>query len=204
MKTLLQSIPSHPLDGIQAKLFEESFALKAGVASDWPEAKISMQCMVAKLADSPEVSAKIALGIGNWVLKSFRLRDANALRKLAKCWESGGFDGPPKISGSTRKRGRKDLDQARNVVMSRLVDEAKQNGTPFCDASIRLYADLYCGIKELSPETVKAWRQSVGEEGLNFHLKGKRGPKKGGKQAIQVNRNYSAKSASKKARKPDK
>jgi hypothetical protein len=203
MKTLLQSIPAHPLDGIQAKLFEENFALKAGVASDWPETKISMQCLVEKLADSPEVSAKIALGIGNWVLKNFRGRNADALRKLAKCWESGGYDGLPKISGSTRKRGRKDLDQARNTVMSRLMDEARQSGTPFCDVSIRLYANLYCGIKKLSDETVKAWRQSVGQEGLKFHLKGKRGPKKGGKQALRVNRNYSAKTVSKKARKAD-
>lgn len=203
MKTLLQSIPSHPLDGIQAKLFEESFALKAGVASDWPEAKISLRCLLEKLTDSPEVSAKIALGIGNWVLKSFRLRDADALRKLAKCWESGGFDGLPKISGRTRKRGRKDLDQARNVVMSRLVDEAKQNGTPFCDASIRLYADLYCGITDLSDETVKKWRKVLETAGL-FHIKPKRGPRVGGKQTLRAKRNYSAKSAAKKQRKTGK
>jgi hypothetical protein len=200
MKTLLQSIPSQPLDGIQAKLFEESFALKAGGASDWPEAKISMQCLVEKLADSPEVSAKIAIGIGNWVLKSFRDRDADALRKLAKCWESGGFDGLPKISGRTRKRGRKDLDQARNVVMSRLVDEAKQNGTPFCDASIRLYADLYCGITNLSDETVKKWREALETAGL-FHIKLKRGPRVGGKQTLRAKGNYSAQSAAKKHRK---
>jgi hypothetical protein len=203
MKTLLQSIPSHPLDGIQAKLFEESFALKAGVASDWPEAKISMQCLVEKLADSPELSAKIAIGIGNWVLERFRDRDADALRKLAKCWESGGYDGLPKISGRTRKRGRKDFDQARNVVMSRLVDEAKQNGTPFCDASIRLYADLYCGITVLSDETLKKWREALETAGL-FHIKRKRGPRVGGKQTLRVNRNYSAKSASKKHRKAGK
>jgi len=203
MKTLLQSIPSHPLDGIQAKLFEESFALKAGGASDWPEAKISMQCLVEKLADSPEVSAKIAIGIGNWVLKSFRDRDADALRKLAKCWESGGFDGLPKISGRTRKRGRKDLDQARNVVMSRLVDEAKQNGTPFCDASIRLYADLYCGITDLSDETVKKWREALETAGL-FHIKLKRGPRVGGKQTLRAKGNYSAQSAAKKHRKAGK
>jgi hypothetical protein len=203
MKTLLQIIPSHPLDGIQAKLFEESFALKAGGASDWPEAKISMQCLVEKLADSPEVSAKIAIGIGNWVLKSFRDRDADALRKLAKCWESGGFDCLPKISGRTRKRGRKDLDQARNVVMSRLVDEAKQNGTPFCDASIRLYADLYCGITDLSDETVKKWREALETAGL-FHIKLKRGPRVGGKQTLRAKGNYSAQSAAKKDRKAGK
>lgn len=203
MKTLLQRIPSHPLDGIQAKLFEESFAMKTGRASDWLEAKISMQCLVEKLADSPEVSAKIAIGIGNWVLQSFRDRDADALRKLAMCWESGGFDGLPKISGRTRKRGRKDLDQARNVVMSRLVDEAMQNGTPFCDASIRLYADLYCGITELSDETVKKWREALETAGL-FHIKLKRGPRVGGKQTLRAKGNYSARSAAKKHRKADK
>lgn len=203
MKTLLQSIPSHPLDGIQAKLFEESFALKAGVASDWPEAKISMQCLVEKLADSPEVSAKIAIGIGNWVLESFRDRDADALRKLAKCWESGGYDGLPKISGSNRKRGRKDMDQARNAVMSRLVDEAKQNGTPFCDTSIRLYALRYCGIQTLSDETVKKWREALEAAGL-FHIKLKRGPRVGGKQTLRAKSNYSVKSVSKKERKTGK
>ncbi len=203
MKTLLQSIPSHPLDDVQAKLFNESFALKTQVAADWPEAKISMQCLVEKLAGSPEVSAKIAIGIGNWVLKSFRDRDADALRKLAKCWESGGFDGLPKISGRTRKRGRKDLDQARNVVMSRLVDEAKQNGTPFCDASIRLYADLYCGITDLSDETVKKWREALETAGL-FHIKLKRGPRVGGKQTLRAKDNYSAQSAAKKHRKSGK
>jgi len=201
MKTLLQRVPSHPLDEVQARLFAESFALKTGIVSDWPEAKISMQCWLEKQADSPEASAKIATMIGNWVLKSFRDRNANSLRRLAMCWESGGYNGLPKIAGSTRKRGRKDLDQARNLVMSQLMDEARQNGTPFCDTSIRIYALQYCGITNLSDETVKSWRESVGPEGLKFHIRRKRGPRTGGKQALRVNRNYSAKSAAKKARK---
>jgi hypothetical protein len=209
--TILGSVPSHPLDEVLQALFSERFDLITGKASEWMESKVSMWCWVASrlrdaIKNENDVAALDAMAkqIGMWAIEAFKKKDANALRRLAECWDSGGYEGVPSISGGTTKRGRKDLLKSRNVVMTQLMEEAKKSGAKFSDSTVRYYAWFYCGISKLSDETVKKWRESVGKEGLQYHLPSKRGPRKGTKQEFRASACSSAKSSNKKRRKTDK
>ncbi len=205
--TILASLPSHPLDNVLQRLFNEQFDLIAKKAAEWRESKVSMWCWIAaQLSEKTDKDAfkQMASVIGMWAIEAYKKRDSHALNRLAKCWENGGFEGIPTIAGSTQKKGRKDLVKCRNLVMFRLMSEARESGTPFCDSSIRAYAKLYCGISQLSDETVKAWRDFIGPEGLTYHISRKRGPRKGSTQTLRNSRIKTGNPKQEIKRKPDK
>ena len=199
-KTALQESqpPPHPLDAAIQRIMDERLALKLGKASEWEESYISLACLCApKLVASPEATASVVSMIGKWVIKAFNKRDTDALIRLAKCWESGGYDGIPHIAGSNGKLGRKDLLKCRNLVFGKILEDAKI-GIPFDDYSLRLMAR--CNGFDISDETTKVWRDELLKIfkdafrdkahdyfcGGKYFLKSRPGAKKGTRQEHRV------------------